>query len=457
MQNILVKKAAVTLGLIIILMIALSMTSDVIRERSYFKQDAKLNIAKSWTGEQKVIGPILVIPYQVEYTKTVWDKVLKKDVVVATIAHKKYYMSPDQLFIDGIARTQMRNRGLYAVPVYTSTLAINGNFSNQDLLDKINKANKIVSWGQPYISVYISDIRGIPLRPEFSWQEKKFPFISGSHLPGAEQGMHVLLPELNTKNQVDYSFSFSLELRGMESLSFAAVGMDTEVKLNSDWPHPSFIGAYLPEQRNITVDGFTSIWRVSSFSSNIAQQLAHCENNSCGQLLNNNFGVSLHQPVDIYLQSERSIKYGILFISLTFIAFWIFEVIKKLPIHPLQYLLVGFGLSIFYLLLISLSEHIKFFWAYVIAAIACTGLLGFYLTAVLRGFRVSLFFTAIIALLYTVLYIIISLENTALLMGSGLLFISLTIVMTITRHIDWYSIGGNTDGSADKVEYEAIK
>ncbi len=443
MKNILVKKAAVIFGLIIILMIALSMTSDVISERSRFKQDAKYNIAKSWTGEQKLIGPILVIPYHVEYSKTVWDKELKKDVVVTSIVKQKHYMSPDQLFIDGAAETKMRYRGMYAVPVYLSKLAIRGRFSNQELLDKINKVYKVVSWGQPYVSIYINDIRGIPLRPEFIWQDQHLPFISGTKLAGAEQGMHALLPNLDVETEKDYAFSFSLELRGMESLSFAAVGMDTEVKLKSDWPHPSFTGAYLPEQREINADGFSAIWRVSSFSSNIAQQLSHCENKNCGQLLNNNFGVSLIQPVDVYQQSERSIKYAILFISLTFIAFWVFEIIKKLTIHPIQYLLVGFALSIFYLLLISLSEHIAFLWAYFIAATACTGLLGFYLAGIMRSIRVSVFFTGIIALLYAVLYVIICLENTALLMGSGLLFISLAILMTITRKIDWYSISDN--------------
>jgi inner membrane protein len=440
MQNILLKKAAVIFALIILLMIALSMTSGVISERSRFKQEAKHNIAKSWTGEQRLIGPILVVPYYVAYSKTVWDKDLKKEVVKTTKVLKKQYIMPDELLIDGVAKTHMRSRGMYAVPVYSSTLDLKGYFSNQMLLEKINKENNVVSWGQPYISVYINDIRGIPLRPEFNWQDQHFPFVSGTKLPGAEQGMHVLLPNLDAKTKKDYDFSFTLELRGMENLSFAAVGMDTEVKLKSDWPHPSFTGAYLPEQRTITEDGFSAIWRVSSFSSNIAQQLTHCKNKNCGYLLNNNFGVSLYQPVDVYQQSERSTKYGILFISITFIAFWVFELIKKLPIHPVQYLLVGFALSIFYLLLISLSEHIAFLWAYCIAAISCTGLLGYYLAGIMRSFRTSALFTSIIALLYAVLYVIICLENTALLMGAGLLFVSLTLLMVITRHIDWYSI-----------------
>lgn len=440
MKNILVKKAAVILGLIVILMIALSMTSNVISERSRFKQEAKLNIAKSWTGEQKFIGPILVIPYTEEYSETVWDKELKKDVFVTSNVQRKHYISPDQLIIEGTAKTQMRNRGMYKVPVYSSILEVSGRFNNQDLLEKINKENTVVSWGKPYISVYINDIRGIPLRPELTWQKKQLAFISGSNLAGLESGMHATLPNLDSQKKKDYSFSFSLQLRGMESLSFAPVGMNTEVKLNSNWPHPSFTGAYLPEQRDVTVDGFSASWRVSSFSSNIAQQLKHCALKNCGDLLNNNFGVSLLQVVDVYQQSERSIKYGILFISLTFIAFWVFEIIRKLRIHPVQYLLVGFALSIFYLLLISLSEHIAFVWAYFIAATACTALLGYYLAGVLRSISASVFFTAIIALLYAVLYVIICLENTALLMGSGLLFISLTLLMAITRNIDWYGI-----------------
>ncbi len=445
MKNVLVKKAAVILGLIVILMIALSMTRDVIQERSRFKEDAKLNIAKSWTGQQKFIGPILVIPYKEEYSRSVWDDKLKKNVITTSSVHRKHYISPEQLNIEGKAETQMRNRGMYKVSVYSSALEVSGRFNNQDLLDKISKDNTVVSWGRPYISVYINDSRGIPLRPEIKWQEKQLKFISGSNLVGLEHGMHAILPILDTEKKKDYLFSFSLQLKGMESLSFAPVGMNTEVNLSSNWPHPSFIGAYLPEQRDISSDGFIASWRVSSFSSNISQQLKNCALKNCSDLLKNSFGVSLLQVVDVYQQSERSTKYGILFISLTFIAFWVFEIIRKLPIHPVQYLLVGFALSIFYLLLISLSEHIAFGWAYFIASIACTALLGFYLAGVLRSLSASVFFTAIIALLYAVLYIIISLENTALLMGSGLLFASLTVLMTITRKIDWYKISDNNE------------
>ncbi len=454
MQNILLKKAGIIFGLIILLMIALGMTSDVISERSRYKQDAKYNIARSWTGEQKLIGPVLVVPYQVEYSKTVWDKALKKDVVVTSRVHRKHYMIPDNLLIDGTAKTQMRSRGMYAVPVYSSVLQVNGYFNNEEFIHKLKKESKIVAWGQPYLSVYINDIRGIPFRPELTWQDKQVPFMSGSKLKEAGQGMHAELPDLDVQTKKQYAFSFSLELRGMESLSFAPVGMNTEVKLNSDWPHPSFIGAYLPEQREVSQDGFSATWRVSSFSSNIAQQLKSCVNKKCGNLLNNNFGVIMIQPVDVYQQSERSIKYGILFISLTFIAFWVFEIIKKLPIHPVQYLLVGFALSIFYLLLISLSEHIAFIYAYFIAAAACTGLLAYYLSAVLHSTKNSLFFSGVIAVLYTVLYVIICLENTALLMGSGLLFVALSLLMVITRHIDWYSLASHSDSS---VEHEAIK
>lgn len=445
MKNILVKKAAVILGLIVILMIALSMTSDVINERSRFKQDAKLNIAKSWTGQQKFVGPILVVPYKEKYSRSVWDEKLKKNVVVTSSVHRKYYISPEQLNIAGKAETQMRKRGMYKVPVYSSALEVSGRFNNQEILDKINKENTVVSWGKPYISVYINDSRGIPSRPEVTWQEKQIKFTSGSNLVGLEQGMHAVLPILDSQKKKDYIFSFSLQLRGMESLSFAPVGMNTEVYLSSNWPHPSFIGAYLPEQRDVSSDGFRASWRVSSFSSNISQQLKNCALKNCTDLLKNSFGVSLLQVVDVYQQSERSIKYGILFISLTFIAFWVFEIIRKLPIHPVQYLLVGFSLSIFYLLLISLSEHIAFGWAYFVAAVACTALLGFYLAGVLRSLSASVFFTVIIALLYAVLYVIISLENTALLMGSGLLFLSLTILMTITRNIDWYRISNNNN------------
>ncbi len=252
--------------------------------------------------------------------------------------------------------------------------------------------------------------------------------------------MQAMLPPIDVNAPNDYTFSFALTLRGMQTLSFAPVGLNTSVSVSSKWPHPRFIRRYLPERREISAAGFAAAWRVSSFSSAVKQQLQQCKNGQCAALLSNTFGVSLLEPVDIYQQAERSIKYGILFIGLTFVAIIIVEIVKRLQIHPVQYLLVGLALAVFYLLLVSLSEHIVFHWAYLIASIACTGLICFYLCGVMDSIKQGVFFSMLIALLYGILFVILRAEDFALLMGSLLLFAALAALMLITRQIDWYEL-----------------
>ncbi|MGR9072184.1 MAG: cell envelope integrity protein CreD [Gammaproteobacteria bacterium] len=444
MKHFLLKKFAALLGLMIVLLIALEMISGVIGERSRYRNDAKHGIAASWTGSQNVIGPVLVVPYEEKVTKTLWDKKLKREVVKVEQVCRELYLMPDDLKIDGRVGTEMRYRGLYAVPVYSAKLAFSGKFAGEKVFDRIGRNANIVKWGEPYLAVPIGDTRGIPSRPALTWEARRIEFRAGSRIRGVPQGMHAALPAVPFEAGHDYSFSFELSLRGMEELSFAPAGENTEVALNSDWPHPGFSGRYLPERRSVSDTGFEAVWRASSFSSNIGQALDQCRNGNCNALLNNRFGVTLVQPVDVYRQSERSIKYAALFISLTFVAFLVLEIVKRLRIHPVQYLLVGLALAIFYLLLVSLSEHIAFSLAYLTAAAACSGLLGYYLTAVLGSPRQGVLFAGLIALLYGALYVILRSEDAALLMGSLLLFAALATLMAATRRVDWYGLGSET-------------
>ena len=227
----------------------------------------------------------------------------------------------------------------------------------------------------------------------------------------------------------------------MEGLSFIPVGKEAEISATSPWPHPQFTGSFLPVTREISQQGYQAVWKITSFASNITDKISKCEYGMCNELFSSEFGVKHIEAVDVYLQSERSVKYGMLFIGLSFISFFIFEIIMRLPIHPIQYTLVGIAIAIFYLLLISLSEHISFFFAYVIASLCCTGLLMFYLRYVLGGYKQALGFSVLLSLLYAVLYVIISAEDLALVMGAFVTFTSLAIVMFATRNIDWYRVG----------------
>ena len=230
-------------------------------------------------------------------------------------------------------------------------------------------------------------------------------------------------------------------MRGTSSFRFAPVGDSNSVEIVSNWPHPSFEGRYLPSTRDIADDGFTANWQISTFSTNMKEQALQCSAGNCDALLSNQLGVSLVEPVDIYLQSQRASKYGVLFIGLTFAVFFLFEILRQLHIHPIQYGLVGLALTVFYLLLVSLAEHIPYGLAYLVATVACCGLLGFYVSYVLGKVRRGIAFAASIAGLYGVLYIIIQAEDYAFSMGAALVFTALAATMYVTRSFDWYELG----------------
>jgi inner membrane protein len=231
-----------------------------------------------------------------------------------------------------------------------------------------------------------------------------------------------------------------MSLRGMKAMNFALLSENTHIQLASNWLSPSFMGSLLPEKRNINEQGFTAEWQASSFSYNTGDDLEACANGSCGQLINHTVGFEMIQPVDVYQQSERSIKYAVLFISLTFMVLVLFELLKKLRIHPIQYTLVGTALLVFYLLLVSLSEHLLFLTAYSISAIASMALLTFYFGAILHSRKLGMILGAALVTLYAVLYVILQSEENALLMGSVLIFAMLAGLMMATRHFDWYAL-----------------
>ena len=232
-----------------------------------------------------------------------------------------------------------------------------------------------------------------------------------------------------------------VELDGMERISFIPTGRETRVKLDAAWPHPSFFGKFSPQSK-ITASNFSADWQTSFFSTDAKQAYATCANGGkCDEFTANEFGVSFIQPANLYLQLERSAKYGFLFVGLTFAAFFLFEVLKSLAVHPLQYGLVGLSLAMFFVLLVSLSEHLGFARAYALASTACVGLIVVYLSAVLGTWRRALGIGGLLAGLYGVLYMLLKSEDYALLMGSLFLFALLAAVMLATRRINWYALG----------------
>jgi inner membrane protein len=250
-------------------------------------------------------------------------------------------------------------------------------------------------------------------------------------------GIHVDLGPAERLAAGPVPFDIPLDLVGSQDLSLAPVAEETEVTLQAPWPSPSFNGRYLPIRRQVDDKGFTASWKVSSLARNLDAILQE----GGGEKLQEAFGVSFMDPVNVYLQAERAVKYGLLFVGLTFASFFLFELLRRLRIHPMQYLLVGLALALFFLLVISLSEHIPFLWAYVAASAASILLLGTYLTRVLGGLARGAGFAAGLCVLHAVLYGLLSSEDNALLMGAILLFAALAAVMTATRSLDWYGLG----------------
>jgi len=238
-------------------------------------------------------------------------------------------------------------------------------------------------------------------------------------------------------------FEIDLELLGTDQLSMVPLGDVTTVHMESDWPHPSFQGAFLPDERTVTSHGFDATWRLSRFATGVQTLAEQWRHGMAGATEDCQLSVKLVQPVDVYQQSTRAVKYGMLFVLLTFVVFLLYEVLKRLAVHPVQYGLVGTAVALFFLLLVSLSEHIAFVTAYVIASVACVGLITFYVAHVLHSARRGLSFGALLAALYAVLYVLLQSEDYALLLGSLLLFGVLALVMVITRRVDWYRVGAN--------------
>ncbi len=351
------------------------------------------------------------------------------------------YFLPERFELDGQVQTELRARGIYQARLFHADNRINGHFSLPAQLG-IKEDFADYQFDAPFLAVGISDIRGIENALKLELDGQRLDFVPGTQVGWLGEGVRVTLPTLDTRNATELTFGFDLRLQGTGSLQVLPVGKASHVSLAANWPHPSFIGNFLPAKREINDQGFSADWQTSFFSTNLQEAMNRCVmGNDCEAFNGRSFGVSFIDPVDQYLKSDRAIKYALLFIVLTFAGFFLFEVLKSLAVHPVQYALVGVALAFFYLLLLSLSEHIGFALAYLLSASGCVLLIGFYVCHVLHSVRHGLSFTAGLAALYGLLYGLLSAEDYALLMGSLLLFGLLGVFMVLTRKLDWYGIG----------------
>ena len=331
---------------------------------------------------------------------------------------------------------EVRSRGIFDAVVYKTKIDGQGTFELPDL-SYTNVTASEIQWDRAYVSMGITDTRGITRQVNLKWNNADIAFEPGSKNPIAgPSGVHAFVSLDRTKKS--FAFEYSFDIRGSEKLEFLPLGGETKVDLKSNGGSPGFTGAYLPNERNVA-DGFSANWSVSSFGRSYPQQWVDSEV-SAETLSDSRFGVSLIQNIDFYTKINRTLKYAIMFIAITFLSFFLFEVLSKLRVHPFQYLLIGFALALFYLVLLSFSERFGFFPAYVISTLATIGLITSYSAKVLRANKKALIIACLLLLLYSYLYVIVQLEDLALLYGSILLFILLAVTMYLTRNIDWYQV-----------------
>ena len=336
--------------------------------------------------------------------------------------------------VDGNQNVEERKIGIYSGQVWHSDLSMKADFDTARL-SELNKPN--ITLGRPFIVVGVGDARGIGLVKAPQINGNTLSVEPGTGLQDHSSGVHIPLPEGFSLNE-NLSLAMSLSLSGTGSFSVVPTGRNSEMTLTSNWPHPSFLGDFLPSQREVSASGFHAQWQSSWFANNLGERLSKADTIQWLQLPS--FSVAVATPADQYQLADRATKYAILLISLTFMAFFVFETTTEQRLHPIQYLLVGLSLVMFYLLLLALAEHIGFTLAWVVASLVGALMNGVYLQAVLKGWRVSLVFTLALLMLDGVMWALLRSEDSALLLGTSVLLLALGGMMFVTRHIDWYAL-----------------
>ena len=426
-------KIAIIIFVSLLLIGILGIIDAKIDERHQYQTTAKQAIAKGWSGEQSFAGPLIYLRFEKEVPHKYFDENLKKYVQTTKNVFWNEIIVPDELDIQSKVTTQTRQKGIFKIPVYETELSLNGKF----LITKEFQFKPISA----KLMVAMNDRRGLGGKQTIRWNGNDIPFQPG--IDNKLLGGHLEIDLVNFKTNSTFAFQMDTRLRGLDTLNFVPTAKQYSLTMNSNWPHPYFVGEYLPNSREISDQGFSASWDLTNFSTSIESTMNACAKapQNCSPYgLNNSLGIGFFSPIDVYQKTDRALKYGFLFIFLTFIVFFLFECIKDVAIHSVQYTLVGFALALFYLVLISLSEHIGFDKAYIAASIACVSLIAAYLSVVFKNFRHASLTSSGLALLYAMLFFILKSEDYALLMGTSLIFTVLAIIMYTTRDIDWYGL-----------------
>ena len=419
--------------LALLLQIPIAMIAGLVSERQERRQEAVAEVSSKWGNAQIITGPALVVPYTYRWTELATGG----QEITRTEARNAIFL-PEQLHIRGSIDSEIRYRGIFSVPVYRLGLTVEGEFARPSFSD-LGVEPAAIGWERAYLAVGISDTRAIQEETAVSWNDQRVSFLPGTGaFTDGPKGIHAVVGVADTIQR--FKFSFPLSLNGSLGLYLTPFGQQTVVELQSDYGHPSFQGNWLPAQRSVSASGFQAKWSIPFLGRNYPQAWT-AETKMSEAVDGSRFGVELVNPVDHYRMAERSVKYAVLFILLTFAVVWLIEVLVGVRVHPIQYLMLGGALCLFYLLELSLSEHAGFPLAYALASISVIALVAAYSAAVLHRMGLALLVGAGVALLYVYLYILLMNEDFALLIGSLGLFAILAVIMYATRRVDWYAAG----------------
>ncbi|MCL2011283.1 MAG: cell envelope integrity protein CreD [Cystobacterineae bacterium] len=424
-------------SLTLLLFVPLFFIQGLIESRVSYRHEAIQSVVQSFADTQFVAGPAIVIPYAVSWQE---QEELRHGGYKTVERNDKRFLLffPTMLDIQSELPTRTRNRGIFNVETYNFNGLLSGHFDFVMPSISLKKGESLVATFPPELVLKVRDMRGLVGRPALTLNEKTLAWEKNTEASRAfSPALFSTLPALEPGQALKAEFKINLSLNGTNSISVAPIADDNNVYMSSSWPHPDFRGGFLPTKRNVTHNGFNATWRVSSLSSN-AQSNFNSNNN--WEWEEQGLVVRLINPVDPYTLATRATKYGFLFVALSFAAFFFLEGIKQLRVHPMQYLLVGTSMALFFLLLLSLSEHMPFGISYAIAAGASLGLLAFYLCFVLKSIRLGVGFAALLSILFSCLYGLLLSEDYALLLGSSLLFICLAVAMVLSRKLDWYAL-----------------
>ena len=421
-------KITTLIGCVVLLSLPLMMVRELINERADYRSEVVDAIEQSTSGSQKLAGPLIAIPI----TETLTRMENQKEVNYQR--SWVYYWLPESLAVAGKQTVESRRVGIYSGQVWHNVLQIKASFDPLRLA-ALRKTNIVL--GQPRLVVSVGDARGIGAIHAPEVNGNVLSVEPGLGISGDGAGIHMPMPALAEDNK-PLEIAFSLDLNGTGEFSLVPLGRNSELQLTSNWPHPGFLGSFLPTQREVSAAGYRAHWQSSWFANDMGSYFKDDMEIPWSRLPA--FSADVMSLADQYQLTDRATKYAILLIGLTFMAFFVFESLTRRPLHPMQYLLVGLSLVLFYLVLLALSEHIGFTAAWLAASLSGAVMNGIYLQAVLRGWRNSLLFVAALLLLDGVMWFLLHSEDSALLLGTGVLALALSVLMFLTRRVDWYAL-----------------